>query len=347
MSNHESPFEIDPFQDTLAPLPAKAEAERGGKPLAMNAQILPLEHSSVQGRQGADPAPESGDVHRMAPEDAAPRGFISPATSRWKFWKRRERRDEQAEALRRGASEMVSLMRSIREHLEMERRSQDSVLRTVTPLPRVVENLQAMSARQGDTGRILSELRTTLEQRSERDGLLLRSLHRIGGTMANVENTFGQLNKTLAGMDSCHAQTAKSMELLGERVAGSGECMNESITKLRASEHDFAEYMSQSSRRSSRGMVAMCCCLLLSVVSVAFMFQENRKLLAAVQNNGALVVQVPRVAVSPERIAKQDEDEGDTESPGGRPGSGLAVQPLEEQVVPVDTEGRGLLSVTE
>ena len=123
--------------------------------------------------------------------------------------------------------------------------------------------------------------------------------------------------------------------------------MNESITKLRASEHDFAEYMSQSSRRSSRGMVAMCCCLLLSVVSVAFMFQENRKLLAAVQNNGALVVQVPRVAVSPERIAKQDEDEGDTESPGRPPGSGLAVQPLEEQVVPVDTEGRGLLSVTE
>ena len=94
-------------------------------------------------------------------------------------------------------------------------------------------------------------------------------------------------------------------------------------------------------------MVAMCCCLLLSVVSVAFMFQENRKLLAAVQNNGALVVQVPRVAVSPERIAKQDEDEGDTESPGGPPGSGLTVQPLEEQVVPVDTEGRGLLSVTE
>ena len=94
-------------------------------------------------------------------------------------------------------------------------------------------------------------------------------------------------------------------------------------------------------------MVAMCCCLLLSVVSVAFMFQENRKLLAAVQNNGALVVQVPRVAVSPERIAKQDEDEGDTESRGRPPGSGLAVQPLEEQVVPVDTEGRGLLSVTE
>ena len=346
MSNRESPFEVAPFQNTLAPLPAKPG--QGDKPLAMTAQGL--DHQLPPAPTSPGPAGQAGrgDVERLEPDSGATVSMIPPAASRWKFWRRRSRRrDEQGEALRQGAAEMVGMMRSIREHLELERRGQESVLRTVTPLPSMVENLQAMSARQGDMGRILSELRTTLEQRSERDGLLLRSLHRIGSTMANVENTFGRLNQTLAGMDSSNAQAAKSMELLGERVSDSGRCMNESINQLRTSENDFAEYISQSSRRSGRGMVAMCCCLLLSIVSVAFMFQENRKLLGAVQKNGALVVQVPRAAVSPERIADRDEDSGRPEDRGNVSGRGMATRSGEDDTVPLDTEGRALLSVTE
>lgn len=345
MSNLESPFEIDPFQRNLTPLPAKTGD--AGKPLAVSAQVLSPEHPLNPAERGSALEAGSGAVERLETGSGSDGQLFPPAPSRWKFWKRHRRRDEQAEALRQGASEMVDLMRSIRDHLKAESLNKDNVLRTVTPLPRVVENLQAMSARQGDTGRILSELRTTLEQRSERDGLLLRSLHRIGSTMEKVETTFEQLNQTLAGMECSNAHTAKSMEALGERVSESGRFMNESITQLRASEHDFAQYMFQSSRRSGRGMVAMCCCLLLSVVSVAFMFQENRKLLAAVQKNGALVVQVPRgqaaPASSPEgkadasRLAVQDEAVGREEAPA----SG------QENVVPVDTEGSGLLSVTE
>ena len=283
-------------------------------------------------------------------------GKESPPVPRWKFWKRPSKREQQLDTLRQGATEMVDLMRSIRDHLEAGGGNidRDGILKSLSPLPTAVESLKSMSDRQAETGRTLEGLHKTLEQRANRDGLLLRSLNRMGTTMSHVEETFGQLDRTLSGMDQSNQTTARNMELLGDRVADTGQFMNESFAQLRDAEREFTSYISRSTRRSGIAMVAVCSLLVISVLAVAFMFRENRNLLTAVQQNGALVVQVPQEVIkrdAPQSLAvideqmKQVEDgsgDSDHETTSQTRGSGV-VGP--DEIVPVETDGSGFLSI--
>ena len=283
-------------------------------------------------------------------------GKESPPVPRWKFWKRPSKREQQLDTLRQGATEMVDLMRSIRDHLEAGGGNidRDGILKSLSPLPTAVESLKSMSDRQAETGRTLEGLHKTLEQRANRDGLLLRSLNRMGTTMSHVEETFGQLDRTLSGMDQSNQTTARNMELLGDRVADTGQFMNESFAQLRDAEREFTSYISRSTRRSGIAMVAVCSLLVISVLAVAFMFRENRNLLTAVQQNGALVVQVPQEVIkrdAPQSLAvideqmKQVEDgsgDSDHETTSQTRGSGVAGP---DEIVPVETDGSGFLSI--
>ena len=283
-------------------------------------------------------------------------GKESPPVPRWKFWKRPSKREQQLDTLRQGATEMVDLMRSIRDHLEAGGGNidRDGILKSLSPLPTAVESLKSMSDRQAETGRTLEGLHKTLEQRANRDGLLLRSLNRMGTTMSHVEETFGQLDRTLSGMDQSNQTTARNMELLGDRVADTGQFMNESFAQLRDAEREFTSYISRSTRRSGIAMVAVCSLLVISVLAVAFMFRENRNLLTAVQQNGALVVQVPQEVIkrdAPQSLAvideqmKQVEDgsgDSDHETTSQTRGPGVAGP---DEIVPVETDGSGFLSI--
>ena len=259
--------------------------------------------------------------------------------------------------MRRGATEMVDLMRSIRDHLEGGHTDRDGILKSLSPLPTAVESLKSMSDRQAETGRTLEGLHKTLEQRANRDGLLLKSLNRMGTTMSHVEDTFGKLDRTLLGMDQSNQNTARNMELLGDRMADTGQFMNESFAQLRDAEREFTNYISQSARRSGIAMVAVCSLLVLSVVAVGFMFRENRNLLAAVQQNGALVVQVPargegseaghRLAgtdgVAAPTEARRMEELGDERDET----EGNAAEAEDGMIVPAQTGGSILLPVIE
>ena len=159
-------------------------------------------------------------------------------------------------------------------------------------------------------------------------------------------------------MDQSNQKTARSMEMLGERMSESGRFMNETFAQLRDVEREFADHVASSSRRTTAGMMAMCCMLILSVVAVGFMFRENRRLLGSVQQNGSLVVQVPvqqREAVSlvrPERVALFEEQLDQVDDGIGEPDREIVdkpedVGPNHVEIIPIDTEGQGLLSVNE
>ncbi len=346
MTDDDRFLEPDPFQEPLAPLPPRksGKSAEARKPRAVTAEV-PSDEDSESGQAQVSVL---GRVERV--EESPERGGIA----RWKFWKRPSRHDEQLEALRQGATEMVGLMRSIRDHLEGEHHDRDGLIKSLSPLPSAVESLQSMSGRQDETGRTLEGLRKTLEQRAKGDGLVLRSLDRMGNTMSHVEETFGQLDRTLAGMDESNQHTARNMEMLGERVADSGRFMNESFVQLLEAERDFTDFISRNSRRSGLGMAAVCSLLAMSVVAVGFMFRENRNLLTAVQQNGALVVQVPQNAApyeSPQSLALFDEQLNQVDDGIEEPDREMATKPRDpraegvKEVVPVDTDGSGLLSI--
>ncbi|MCH2065045.1 MAG: hypothetical protein MK194_15125 [Roseibacillus sp.] len=348
MTDDDRFLEPDPFQEPLAPLPLQesGKSAKARKPKAVTAEV-PSDENSESGQAQTSVL---GRVERV--EESS--GSGTATVSRWKFWKRPNKNDEQLEALRQGATEMVGLMRSIRDHLEGEHRDRDGLIRSLSPLPSAVESLQSMSDRQDETGRTLEGLRTTLEQRAKGDGLVLRSLDRMGNTMSHVEETFGQLDRTLAGMDESNQHTARNMELLGERVADSGRFMNESFVQLLEAERDFTDFISRSSRRSGLGMAAVCSLLAMSVVAVGFMFRENRNLLTAVQQNGALVVQVPQNTApyeSPQSLALFDEQLKQVDDGIEEPDREMVTKPRDpkaegvKEVVPVDTDGSGLLSI--
>ena len=296
MSLPDSEIQSEPFNEPLAPLPQKKgeKSQRKGRPKAVMAELPPSgkidgKKASSEGKSGKEGSSVLAKVERLGGGN----GDRTEVVPRWKFWKRSAKRNEQTEALRQGATEMVELMRSIRDHLEGGHVDRDGILKSLSPLPTAVESLKSMSDRQAETGRTLEGLHKTLEQRANRDGLLLKSLNRMGSTMSHVEETFGKLDRTLSGMDQSNQSTARNMELLGDRMADTGQFMNESFAQLRDAEREFTSYISKSTRRSGMAMVAVCSLLVMSVVAVGFMFRENRNLLTAVQQNGALVVQVP------------------------------------------------------
>lgn len=348
------PADSDPFEEPLAPLPAPpptGEAHSPNPPEALAAEGPEAPRDSLPHSEAVVDRGPVERLQRLEPEPGAETTVsqVQETAAGWKFWRRPKKRDRQMETLRQGASEMVSLMRSIRDHLADESGDRAGLKKSLTPLPISVEGLQSMSESQADTGKMLGELRTTIERRAEKDSILIRSLNRIGSTMSNVEETFSLMDRTLAGMDQSNQRTSKSMEMLGDRMSDSGRFMNETFAQLRDAEREFTDHITRSSRRSGMTMAAMCCMLLLSVLAVGFMFKENRRLLTAVQQNGALVVQVPRASDSPKEVVIFEDldqvDDGIEE-----PDREIVEKPDEvdlkkKEVVPIDTDGKGLLSV--
>lgn len=357
MSSSDPDPQPEPFNQPLAPLLIKEEekSRRKSRPKAVMAELP--DATSVDGSQGVGSGAGGSSVLAKVERLARPGADEGKVVPRWKFWKRSRKREEEIDTLRRGATEMVDLMRSIRDHLEGGHADRDGILKSLSPLPTAVESLKSMSDRQAETGRTLEGLHKTLEQRANRDGLLLKSLNRMGTTMSHVEDTFGKLDRTLLGMDQSNQNTARNMELLGDRMADTGQFMNESFAQLRDAEREFTNYISQSARRSGIAMVAVCSLLVLSVVAVGFMFRENRNLLAAVQQNGALVVQVPargegsetghRLAgtdgvVAPTEARRMEELGDERDETQGNP-----AEAEDRMIVPAQTGGSILLPIIE
>jgi hypothetical protein len=322
--------ESDPFHEPLEPLPAgwrEEGGEGGGRPELVEMEperFLPPEDEQEGGLAEAEVTP--AEVEYAVAERLQP--------PRWKFWKRPSKRDRQLETLRQGASEMVGLMRSIRDHLEAERGDREGLCKTLSPLPVAVASLKSMSEHQADAGRVLGELRTTMQRRADHDTVMIESLNRIGETMGRVDETFHQMDRTLAGIDRSNQRSLGTLQKLGERVEDSDRFLNETFARLREAEREFIDYVGRSSRRSGFAMMALCSILLMSVVAVGFMFKENRELLTAVQRSGSLVVQVPERTVAPpvtilEELEQVDDGIGDPDreiarAAGTEPGEGEA-----------------------
>ncbi len=342
----------DPFNEPLAPLlaVAKDQAEAVETPKAVEAQAPAMEPEKFIPDEGErDPVVERAAVERVEPEGELTIES-SQSAPRWQFWKRPRKRDLQLETLRQGAGEMVDLMRSIRDHLEGEQGEREGIGRSLSPMPLAVESLKSMSESQANVGKVLGELRTTIERRVPKDTVFIKSLNRIGSTMTNVEETFSLMDRTLSGIDKSNLQVAKSMENLGERVSESGRFMSETFTRLRDAEQEFTDHITRTSRRSNFALMGLCSILLLSVMAVGFMFKENRGLLTAVQDNGALVGQVPvRENPTPERMAIFEDldqvDDGIGELERELVGIHLQGKKAAENIVPVGIEEKALLSV--
>ena len=349
MTTLNKPPEPDPFTEPLAPLPASTKdiLEPSKVPKAVRVEAPAMEAECF--------LPSEDKTEIAAVESLGPERELAVTESRpapcWKFLKRPSKRDQQLETLRQGASEMVGLMRSIRDHLEDESGTRGGLRRSLSPLPLAGESLESMSESQTATGPVLGELRATIERRAEKDAFVIKSLKRIGHTMSNMDETFSLMDGTLSSMDQSNQRTAATMEKLGARVTDSGRFMSETFSRLRDAEREFTDHVTRSSRRSNFAMLTVCSILLLSIFAVGFMFKENRELLSAVQNNGALVAQVPATEGSTERVA-MFEDLNQVDDGIGEPDREIVKTPVEgddeeerELIAPVNSEGDPLLSV--
>jgi len=339
MKTSETDHGAEPFTEPLSPLPATQEnPEEGG--------------GEARGGEKAKPAVLRTELIREGGVPATRKEGRRPL---WMFWKKRrpqpDPRSEQLETLRHGTAEMVRLMRSIRDHLAGERAERRGLSESLSPLPVAGESLRSMSESHAVTGRMLGELKTSMERSAEKDGFLLKSLNRIGETMNKVDETFGGMDRTLGEFGKSNQRTVQAMEELGRRVEDSDRFMNETFARLREAEREFTDYVSRASRRGTFAMVSVCSMLLLSIVAVGFMFKENRELLTAARANGPLIVQVPAAEGPPERVAILDElerrDDG-TEEPdrevaeagsareeAGEGGEGFRMETTPEQLLSV------------
>ena len=336
MSEAENQSSAEPFTQPLTPLPSSQLKEEGEQEAR--------EAEAVVERVTAEPVLLQTELIEEPP---APVAVKKAAPKRWMFWKRRDRRDEQLQVLRQGTSEMVGLMRSIRDHLESEHRDRQELSESLSPLPVAVESLQSMSESQVHTGRMLGELKNSMERSAEKDGYLLKSLNRIGETMTSVDKTFSEMDRTLGDFDKSNQRSLQTMEQLGERVEESDRFMNETFVRLRDAEKEFTDYVARASRRGTFAMVSVCTMLMCSIVAVGFMFKENRELLSAARADGPLIVRVPSEGGRLENVAALREIEGDEGGVGALEGEGSDPGTRQEDGFRMHTNPERFLSANE
>lgn len=188
---------------------------------------------------------------------------------RWKFWKRRNHKEQQLEVLRQGCNEMVGVMRSMKEEIELGREERVGVKTSLSPLPVAVASLQSLSKTQEKTGEILSELKTCVERSGEREYDVAHSLSTFNDSMATVGRTF-------VGLEKRSERSVDALQRLNKRIEESDKLHQAMFDRLRDSEHEFAEQMGRSSQRGAFAMVSACAIMSLAIVFMTVSLNQQR-----------------------------------------------------------------------
>ncbi|NNC88747.1 MAG: hypothetical protein HKN82_09855 [Akkermansiaceae bacterium] len=342
----------EPFSEPLSPLPSTPEAEPSPKGKDGDAQVQLTATAPAE-------AKGDGDAKLEIQQPKARRG--------WKLWRRGPSpREQQLAVLQQGCSEMVGLMRSIRDHLHHEHSEREGTKKSLSPLPLAMESLNTMKESQAQTGVMLGELTTHVARSRKNDEMLLSSFERFNTTMGGAAETFGSMDRTLKTFEKTNHRSLQTMQALGQRVEESDRFLGETFARLRDSEREFSERLGKSAKRSALATVSMCALLSVTVAILAVAFHEGNAQLAQIdsQSMRGWIARTPQfqdgrdTAVALEDLGRDDGiDEPDREivrdlGPVTVPDLGPVEGPLDFNQSPVqypfglETPAGGLLSIT-
>ena len=178
-------------------------------------------------------SPEQIEV--LEPERAKDEELSVPENklSKWAFWKRPSKRDQQLARISEGYLEMVDLVRSIRGQLDSQSENNMILRESLVHLPQVIKGLDQGIEQFGKSqlvvGKTLGEIHTQLKFSNERDS-------RLAGSMDGF-------NDTLRCMDETSKETMRTFDRVQERMKDSDIRMESFFKDVQDTEKKTSETM--------------------------------------------------------------------------------------------------------
>ena len=207
-----------------------------------------------------------------------------PKVSKWAFWKRPSKRDQQLARISEGYLEMIDLVRAIRNQMESQNENNIILRDSLAHLPEAMKGLDRFSKSQQVVGEALSEINGQMKRQSEKEERLADSMDGF--------------NETLKGMDGTSKATMQTFDRVQERMRDSDIRMENLFQNVQNTEEKVGDTMVRLQRNMSIMQIVFLVCLLIVIGVLVFTVVTGREDLG------------PNPAPNPQQ------EEVDTPSPG-------------------------------
>ena len=129
--------------------------------------------------------PRTSDPVEIIRNETPKTNTATAATSSWlTFWRRPSKRDQQLATLQDGYSEMLELMRTIRQHISLQSANQQELY---SHIPTAIDGLEKFGRHAEQQTQLLNVINQQFEKNSRRDEQLSHSMERVSDTLSQMD----------------------------------------------------------------------------------------------------------------------------------------------------------------
>ena len=249
--DEESAFETD---DEESEKPSGEEVLEDTKPIVPDPDVVAeLVAKKLQ---------SSGEMEVLGPEPPKREELFAPEekVSKWAFWRRPSKRDQQLARISEGYLEMIDLVRAIRGQLESQNENNVILRDTLSHLPDAMkgldQGLERFSKSQQVVGKALGEIHTQMKTYNEKDERLAVSMDGF--------------NDTLKGMDDTSKATMKTFDRVQERMRDSDIRMENLFQNVQNTEEKVSDTMVRLQRNMAVMQYIFLGCLMVVIAVLVF-----------------------------------------------------------------------------
>jgi hypothetical protein len=188
---------------------------------------------------------------------------VEQPSSRWAFWRRPSKRDQQLARVSEGYLEMVDLVRAIRGQLQSQTENNLILRDSLSHLPEAMKGLENFSKSQATVGKALKEIHGQLRNSGAKEQKLVQSMEGFNDSMVGF-------NDTLKGMDGTSKATMKTFDRVQERMRDSDIRMENLFQNVQKSEEKVSDTMVRLQRNMAIMQSLFLICFLIVIGVLVF-----------------------------------------------------------------------------
>ncbi len=185
--------------------------------------------------------------------------------SKWVFWRRPSKRDQELARISEGYFEMIDLVRAIRGQLDSQNENNVILRETLSHLPQAMkgldQGLNRFSKSQQLVGKTLGEIHTQMKTYNDKDKRLAVSMDGF--------------NDTLKGMDDTSKATMKTFDRVQERIRDSDIRMENLFQNVQNTEEKVSDTMVRLQRNMAVMQYIFLGCLMVVIGVLVFTVIKN------------------------------------------------------------------------
>lgn len=185
--------------------------------------------------------------------------------SKWVFWRRPSKRDQELARISEGYFEMIDLVRAIRGQLDSQNENNVILRETLSHLPQAMkgldQGLNRFSKSQQLVGKALGEIHTQMKTYNDKDKRLAVSMDGF--------------NDTLKGMDDTSKATMKTFDRVQERIRDSDIRMENLFQNVQNTEEKVSDTMVRLQRNMAVMQYIFLGCLMVVIGVLVFTVIKN------------------------------------------------------------------------